>query len=176
MKILFIDTETGGLDPNKHSLLSVGLALWEDSEIMHTEEFFVKEEEYNVTEIALKINKIDLEKLKKIGISKIEIKENILKFIKKNFDEEKIILAGQNVNFDISFLKKLFSLEEFSQIFSYRSVDIASILKYISLKKNIDISSLDEAMKYYGIKTEKRHTALEDAKIAAEIFTKLLEE
>ena len=28
-RLLFIDTETGGLDPEKHSLLSVGFVVWD---------------------------------------------------------------------------------------------------------------------------------------------------
>lgn len=30
MKLLFVDTETGGTDEKKHSLLSVGLIYWEN--------------------------------------------------------------------------------------------------------------------------------------------------
>ncbi len=34
-KLLFIDTETGGLDPDKHSLLSIAMVVWEDMEIIY---------------------------------------------------------------------------------------------------------------------------------------------
>ena len=40
---LFVDTETGGVDPNKHSLLSIGLCLWSVREgIIDKTELFIK--------------------------------------------------------------------------------------------------------------------------------------
>lgn len=175
MKIVFLDTETGGINPLTSSLLSLGLVIWEDGNIKIKKEFFIKEDKYNVTPKAMEINNINLDELKKKGIEKLKIKQEIVKIIKENFNE-KAILAGHNVSFDISFLKKIFTEEEFQEIFSYRSIDTASILKYISIKKNLSLNSLDDAIKYYNLKIEKRHTALEDAIVTAKIFTKLLEE
>ncbi|MGL4653851.1 3'-5' exonuclease [Cetobacterium sp.] len=175
MRIVFLDTETGGLNPLINSLLSIGLVIWEDGEIKLKKEFFVKEDEYNVTPEAMRVNNINLEDLRKKGNEKSEIKKEIIKIIKENFNE-KAILAGHNISFDISFLKQIFNEKEFLEIFSYRSIDTASILKYISIKKNLSLNSLDDAIKYYNLKIEKRHTALDDAVVTAEIFTKLLEE
>lgn len=67
MKIVFLDTETGGLDPSVNSLLSIGLVIWEDGKIKTKNEFFVKENEYNVTSKAIEVNRIDLKELKKKG-------------------------------------------------------------------------------------------------------------
>ena len=56
-RILFIDTETGGVNPNKHSLLSVGLVVWDASEgIVYSNEMFIKSKEYVVTNTAQRIN------------------------------------------------------------------------------------------------------------------------
>lgn len=175
MKLVFLDTETGGINPKVNSLLSIGLVIWEDKKIIFEKEFFLKEEQYNITPKAMEINKLNLDELKKNGIEKNKIKEEITKIIKRNF-EDKAILAGHNINFDISFIKTIFTEEEFMNLFSYRSIDTASIIKYISIKKNINLTSLDDAIKYYNLKIEKRHSALDDAIVTAKIFNLLLEE
>lgn len=64
-KYIFIDTETGGIDPNYSSLLSIGLIVWEDRKIKCSKEFFIKQKSYNVTSIALRINNINLVDLEK---------------------------------------------------------------------------------------------------------------
>lgn len=177
MKILFIDTETGGIDPLENSLLSLGLVCWENLKIKDKLEIFISKEKYNVTKKALEINKIDLDELRTKGISEKEAKNKLLNFLKENFEDEKIVLAGHNVNFDISFLKKIFeSNDEFNQYFSYRAIDTATIFKFLSLRGDVtaEINSLDDAIKYYNIKIKKRHGALDDCLATAEIFTKML--
>lgn len=175
MKIIFLDTETGGLNPNENSLLSIGLAIWEDGEIKEKKEFFIKEENYNVTKKAMEINNIDIDYLKINGMEKKEIKKEIKNIVKSNF-KDKAILAGHNINFDISFFKKIFTENEFSELFSYRTIDTASIIKYISIKKKIPLNSLDDIINYYKLPINDRHTALADAVLTAKVFTKLLEE
>ena len=58
-RLLFIDTETGGLDPEKHSLLSVGFVVW-DSALGEccSAEYHLKNENYCITKTAQKINKL----------------------------------------------------------------------------------------------------------------------
>ena len=58
-RLLFIDTETGGLDPEKHSLLSVGFVVW-DSALgeSYSAEYRLKNENFQITKTAQKINKL----------------------------------------------------------------------------------------------------------------------
>jgi DNA polymerase-3 subunit epsilon len=71
-RLLFIDTETGGLDPNKHSLLSLAMVIWEDMEIIDSQEILINDGILSATKEALSINKIDLEKHKQSAISSDE--------------------------------------------------------------------------------------------------------
>lgn len=176
MKILFIDTETGGLIPEKHSLLSIGLVFWEDGALKATKEFFLKEEKYIVDESAMLINGINLSELKEKGKSKSSIKQELVFFIKEHFKNEKVYLGGHNVSFDIAFMKQLFTLDEFNSLFSYKNIDTMSILKFLSLKGVCDSNSLDEAIEYFGVENIARHSALGDAIITAKLFTILLGE
>ncbi len=178
-RLLFIDTETGGLNPNKHSLLSLAMVVWEDMKIIDSQELLINDEILSVTEEALSINKIDIEKHKQSAISSSLAIEKIFLFINKHFPEQrKITIAGHNVHFDVSFLRFFFSQndENFSKFFSHRIIDTSSILYYLYLAGHIKqkVISSDEAFDYFEIKVEGRHTALGDAIATAKLFTKLL--
>jgi hypothetical protein len=54
---LFIDTETGGLDPDKHSLLSLAMVIWGEW-IVDSQEILINDGILSVTK-ALAVNRID---------------------------------------------------------------------------------------------------------------------
>jgi DNA polymerase III subunit epsilon len=178
-RLLFIDTETGGLDPGKHSLLSLAMVIWEDMEIVDSQEILINDGILSVTEEALSINKIDLEKHKQSAVSSSQALDKILLFICKHFPRQrKITLAGHNVHFDAAFLRSFFSAnkKDFNEYFSHRIIDTSSILHYLYLAgkmKQRAISS-DDAFDLFDIEVEGRHTAIGDAIATAKLFTKLL--
>jgi DNA polymerase III subunit epsilon len=178
-RLLFIDTETGGLDPGKHSLLSLALVVWENMEIIDSQEILINDGILCVTKEALSINKIDLEKHKHSAKSSSQAIEEIISFIGKHFPRQrKITLAGHNVHFDVSFIRHFFSAnnKDFSEFFSHRIIDTSSILYYLYLAGKIKQKAIssDEAFKLFDIEVEGRHTALGDAIATAKLFTKLL--
>ncbi|MCU0849281.1 MAG: 3'-5' exonuclease [Spirochaetes bacterium] len=183
MKFLFIDTETGGTDAERNSILSVGLAVISSSGLEGELEIAVMEPELSVTEKALKINRINLDEHVKIATDPSTAVEKILAFAGKwpdlLSDREKIILFGHNVIFDIEFLKRLFKFtgHEYSDVFSHRIVDTSSILRFLHLKGVFkeDISNLDAALDHFGINEFPRHQALKDAVLTAKLFMKLLD-
>ena len=178
-RLLFIDTETGGLDPEKHSLLSLALVIWEDMEIIDSKEILINDGILSATDEALSINRIDLEKHKKSALPPSQAIEGILSFISEHFPrQEKITLAGHNVHFDVAFLRVFFTRNnrDFGKFFSHRIIDTSSILHYLYLAGRIKQKAVssDEAFDLFGIKVEGRHTAIGDAVATAELFTKLL--
>lgn len=178
-KIVFIDTETGGLHPAHHSLLSVGLVAWEKGEIMQTREILVDDGELKATDAALAINQIDLDSHRESAISQKEAIQEILSFIGWNSSrDDKITLAGHNVGFDIKFTRHLFESQHynFDDYFSHRSIDTSSILHYLyfSGKLSSKIVGSSEAFKHFEIEVQGRHTALGDAVATAELFNKLI--
>jgi DNA polymerase III subunit epsilon len=178
-RLLFIDTETGGLDPNKHSLLSLGMVVWEDNKIVDSQELLINDGQLSVTKEALSINKINIEEHKKIAIPSAQAIEKIIAFISKHFpDQRKITIAGHNVHFDVNFLKLFFSRnkKDFSKYFSHRIIDTSSILYYLYLAGQIAQKAIssDAAFELFEVKVDGRHTALGDAIATAKLFTKLL--
>ncbi len=183
-KLLFIDTETGGVNPSKHDLLSIGLVVWESEKILSTEEILVKGNSRRVTKEAIAINHINLSNHNKSGLTKAQAIEKIIKFVNKHFKEKPVILAGHNVSFDIAFIKYLFEKQgvDYYKYFSHRHIDTTSILQYFGIKNNLSnrellsFSSSDKAFSNFGIhiKEQDRHTALADAFATAQLFTELI--
>ena len=180
MRLLFIDTETGGINEKENSLLSIALICWENKKVLDKTEFFIKEKEYNVTEIAMKINQLDLEVVKKRGLEKQEVVEKINEFIKKNFNNEKAVLCGHNINFDIRFLKELYNKvgKDYEEFISYRSLDTASIFRFLSIVgkfNGAEVNSLDGAIKHFNLSFDNRHTAMGDIEKTVEVFNNLID-
>ena len=178
-RLLFVDTETGGLDPHKHSLLSLAMVVWEGGEILDSMEILINDGILSVTEEALSINKIDLETHKQLAVSTIRAYDEMVVFIRKYFPGQgKTTLAGHNVHFDAGFLQTFFAANhsDFSEFFSHRMIDTSSILHYLYLSGRIKqrAVSSDDAFRLFNIRVEGRHTALGDAMATARLFTSLL--
>lgn len=180
-RILFIDTETGGTDPSKHSLLSIGLVVWDvNSSVVNTKEIFIKHDKYLCTEEAIKINNFNQANHELKAISFENAFRTIEEFCVKNFPKDyKIILAGHNVQFDINFLKEFFrqNNKEYDSLFSHRCIDTFSIIQHLQFadKLDTDITNSDEAFRHFGIEVETRHDALSDIIATVKLFEKLIE-
>lgn len=178
-KILFIDTETGGLDPIKNSLLSIAFIVWQEFKIVDTKEILINDGVLNVTEYALQINGINIEEHKKVAIKPPEAINELDHFLSIYFTpDEKITLGGHNINFDVNFLRQFLSENNYSfnKRFSHRYVDTATILYYLYLSGKIEQKALSsqEAFEFFGISLDNRHTALGDAIATAKLFSILL--
>ena len=178
-KILFIDTETGGIDPASHSLLSLALVVWKELEVRASIEILVNDGVLNITERALEINGIDLAEHKKKAVSPVLALQQFNQFLDIHFSkDEKIILGGHNINFDVNFLNAFLTRNDynFQQRFSHRFVDTSSILFYLYLTGKIKrkLTASQDAFDYFGITVPGRHTALGDAFATAQLFSKLI--
>ncbi len=180
-KILFIDTETGGLNEQRHSLLTIGFVVVEDDQIIDTLEILLKEENYQVEAEAMLINQIDLNQLYLDGMTAQEALLKIRHFIEKHFGNERATVAGHNVYFDIAFLKKFYyeHQESYAKNFHHRTVDTHSIMYFLQETMNLPTSvhSLTTAADYFQLPLEDdaRHTALYDATLTAKVYLKLKE-
>lgn len=180
-KLLVIDTETGGLDPFTHSILSLAGVVWEDGIIKDECEVFIEEEPLVVTSQAMAVNRIDLAVHAKRAQSPQKALSAFRGFVRGCFLEPSIggaiVLVGHNVGLDIGFLKRLCRLGgiEFESLFSHRSLDTASILRFLFLLGRVPESATSSTggFELFHIKVpdELRHTALGDARATAELLT-----
>lgn len=180
-RLLFIDTETGGVDPQKHSLLSIALVVWDSSDgVIDSKEFFIKHNEYIITSEAKKINKFDIDKHELVALDAKSVIGDIRVFCAKFFPDDNLIpLAGHNTQFDVSFLRVFLESQgrSFNQLFSHRILDTYSIIMYLIYAEKIppNVVSSAKVFQHFGIKVNGRHTALGDALATVKLFERLLE-
>jgi len=177
-RLLLLDTETGGLDPLTHSLLSIGLGVWEDGKLGEQTEIFVAEPEIVTVPEAMSCNGIDLETFQ--GLAPREAVAKVNAFVAANFPEGKATVAGHNVHFDVSFVKRLYRLAGANKgpPFSHRLVDTAAIVHFLRLAGRLDVGDgSDAAFEHFRIEipTGKRHTALADAVATGQLLIRLIE-
>jgi DNA polymerase-3 subunit epsilon len=181
--LLFIDTETGGLEPGKHSLLSVGLVVGDGPRVAHSLEVLIRHEPYVVSGGGMQVNRIDLaahtaaalEPEMALGVMNV--------FLEQHFPHrcKPILLAGHNVGFDRAFLGAFLeglghSLEP---RFGHRIVDTHSMAAALRDAGKLPLENLGSSalFDHFGIVVPegKRHTALGDALATFELYWKLVE-
>lgn len=179
VKLLVIDVEAGGLDSLKFSILEMAAVVWKDGELIDQFSSYVREDEIIADTVALKINKIDLNKLVTEPSPK-EVVEKLEEFIGKHFSaSEAILFAGQNVDFDINYLKRLYRLagKELPKNVSHRKLDTASSLLQLATCGLIPVRcvGLKKACEFFRvpINYSTYHTALGDAQITAHLITRI---
>jgi DNA polymerase III epsilon subunit-like protein len=180
--LLVIDTETGGTDPSRHSLLSLAAVVWVNGRIHDQIELFVHEEPIVADLEALRINRLDPVWLRENGLAPRRVTQEIELFIGRNYSlGQKVVLAGHNVAFDVGFLKRLYGLAscDFSARFSHRTFDTATVLRYLRLVGLIQLAESDSeaAFRYFHVEppSDKRHSALGDALATAQLITRLID-
>lgn len=181
--LLFIDTETGGLDPRKHSLLSVGLVVGDAQGVANSLEILIRHEPYVVSAGGMKVNRIDLvahaaaalEPDMALGVMNVFLDQHFPHLCKP------IILAGHNVGFDQAFLGAFLDGmgHHLEPRFSHRVVDTHSLAAALRDAGKLPIENLSSTalFDHFGILVpeDKRHTALGDALGTFELYWKLVE-
>jgi DNA polymerase-3 subunit epsilon len=180
MELLFLDTETGGLNPYQHSLLQVGVVAYKGGEIVDSLSFEVKHDQYYVTEQAMKINGLDLTEIDKTGMRKDQAVVKLNEFISKNFLKQPN-LAGHNPSIDKYMVRnQLYESNNLNmdQFISHRMIDTMSIIWALHHAGELPIEACSStgAFEYFGITVEKRHNALDDIIATVKLYECLLKE
>ena len=184
-KIIFIDTETGGVNPEKAALIQLSGIIRIDKKDVEKFNFYIKPfENSEVTEKALEVQGRTLEELKTDKY--VEEKEvykqfiNILdKYIDKYDRTDKFIVAGYNVRFDVYILKAFFQRHGNNFLFSYLDSSMLDPLYSIRLLQIAEVlpvlenNKLETWCKHFGIEL-KAHDSLEDIEATKKLIGKLI--
>jgi len=172
-KLAFIDIETTGLDFDANEIIEIAGVVVSDDDtftVFHEFECKVKPEHIKTANrTALKINKYNDEDWK----DALTLTEAMQLFSDKTEDA---IMAAHNSPFDWAFLDKAFRTTGVTnKMGHYHTLDTVSVA-YIKLRNTPEIKhfSLHELCEYFGIKNEKEHSALGDAKATLELYKKLI--
>lgn len=181
-KIVFLDTETGGLDASEQSILSIGAVIYQDGQILDRFYRVINEGAKLVTTPgALKVNGFTVDKIELEGETPFVVVNSFRNWMAMNGLTKDVTIGGHNINFDIGFVKRLFQQAglgvRYEDVFNHRSIDtmaIAGFLGYAGLMKHKN-ASLDNVLKELKLKREEvNHNALEDAELSAKAFTAMV--
>lgn len=179
-KLLVIDTETGGLDPERHSILSLAAVIYQEGAISGTFKVNIREYEMLITDEARHVNGIDSTTHE--GSSPWHAMQLLINWMAKNELYGQRILVGHNVAFDIGFLKRLIRMAgaDFHLNFSHRSICTQSVALLLEQADRLDLhgsASLDNVAKSLGLpgRSTEYHDCLEDAILTAKVLKKLVE-
>jgi len=178
--MILLDIETTGTDPRRHSIVEVGAIDFDCPGNYFNERCQI----WTGAEIdfkALKINGLTPDEIQ--DKSTLTQKELISKFMSWIDRIEDKTIAGQNVDFDISFINESSARCGLNFRLGKRKVDQHSIVYAHFLKRNVkpqlkdgfsDLNS-DFIMNYAGLPPEpKPHRAINGARFEAEALSRLI--
>ncbi len=178
--MIIVDVESTGVDAKLNSLLSVGALDFDNPE----NQFYMECRAFEGAHV-------EKEALVVAGFNEIQIHDQT-----KKTDREVVIaflawmktckewtLVGQNPSFDRDFLEKTAHRYHIDWPLAHRTIDLHSIAyfellkagKEIPRKNNHTALNLDRILEQVGLPTRtKSHNALDDSKLEAEAFSRLL--
>jgi len=167
----FVDIEATGLNLTKHEIIEIGVVLTTpELKVIKEFEFKIKPEHIeNADPIALKVSHY---------VEKEWDKAKPLKNVIKLFSEKvkDCIMVGHNVAFDAGFLEYAFDKTGIKNPMHYHKLDTISVAwAKLHRDPNLEHFSLRELCVRFGIKNERAHTALSDARATFELYKKLME-
>lgn len=177
MKILVLDTETTGLDLTKHEIIQIGflsIKLYEDDTYKIMDECELKIRPLHIelaSPQALVVN----------GYNESDWKDSLIfsdhseKI--KNYIENCDLLLGQNLIFDLRFIKQTFANFNLEPPKFPGYGDTRSLAGNLLKENKIRSASMDNLCNYYNIQNYgKAHTALVDCKRTFDVWRKLCED
>ena len=186
-KILWLDTETTGLNPNIHGLREVGFIVEIDGVVMEKGVFYINpftyEKQIEIDDYALFISNKTIEELKTYDRSSLSLKEfikTIVKYINVNSKEDVFTIAGYNVGFDIGFIKAWFDdigpKDAYKTLFNYKALDVFSLVFFL---RNLDLidtenDKLETLCKYFNIDIDA-HNALSDILATKQLYETIVD-
>ncbi len=181
-RLLVFDTETGGLDAARHSLLSMGLVALVEGKVTGELELLVRHEPYVVTGGGLKVNRIDLAAHHERALPPPEAAAALEAFCAEHLGSGPLTLVGHNIAFDRAFLGTFLASvgRELEPRFSHRTVDTHALAFGLQQAGRLPVGlrlSSDGLFAHFGIQVPEplRHTALGDARATAALYLKLVE-
>lgn len=177
MRLVALDLETTGLNPQEDQILEVGMVCFESDtgDIVGEFERIVRHDRYTGSAYALAMNSDILKRLADFSTDNpnscwvADLRSRMLKQLTEwGFEKERPHAVGFNVApFDIAFLKQAF---DYRKMFHHRAIELGTLLMAPS-HTLAPVSSKAVAQAIEGSTLEDMpHTALADCKVAVESY------
>lgn len=186
MKILWLDTETTGLYAGTHGLREIGYIIEIDGIDVERGVLFIDPRTYNreviIDPYALEISGKTIDCFNHYDDSKFSY-DRFLSAIQDNIDvddkNDRFVIAGYNVGFDIGFIKDWFKdigsdSVQFKDLFHYKSLDVFALVFSLRVlgKIGTENDKLETICNHFGISIDA-HDALSDIVATKQLFEKL---
>lgn len=183
MKLLWLDTETTGLNKDKCDITQIAGIVIIDGEEKERFNFHCQPVNWeNIEPVALEKTNMTVEKLKTFPMPQ-EVYTNFVavldKYIDKYNKEDKFYMAGHNVQFDFEFVRTLFKKmgsDYFGSYFFYKTVDLMAFSTILHTAGLINLTSwsLESIAKYLEVPFDSNlHDAAVDIDLTRKCFCKL---
>jgi len=183
MKLLFLDTETTGLDPLKNGVIQIAGIIEIDGVVIQEFDYKVKPFQKDVVDLkALKVNGRTIDEIAGFSLP-VDVYRDIMEIFTRHIDKydktDKFSLVGQNVHFDYDFLNEFFKKCGSPFLYAYidyHMIDVitATALFTIAGKMHLQNMKLKTVCDHFGIPLEA-HDALEDVRATRLVFHRYLE-
>lgn len=181
MYILWIDTETGGVNPARNPLLTMAGWIENKGQVIEKFEWKIKPcENDTIEKKALEVNKLTIEEIMNFEDSKTVYDDFISMldiYVNKYDKKDKMVFAGYNAQFDKNFLYHWFKKHGNKFFFSYfygLPMDVGSFVLNYCAKFDLKLANhkLATVAKHFGISAEF-HDAMEDIIVTRKIFNRV---
>jgi len=172
-KILWLDTETTGLDPVKQDVIQIAGIIEIDGVVEKQFEFKCQPHSWDsVQQQALDVHGYsvaDLRTFESPHSVKAQVEALLSRYVSKFDKTDKFILAGYNVGFDARFMKQWWLKagdKYWGSFVEYKNYDIYPLFQTFSMAMELDIPNhkLVTAAAYFGYEFGA-HDALEDIRV-----------
>ncbi len=180
-KILWIDTETTGLNPTKHGLRELAYILIIDGEVIKKDVLQIDTRTYKthveIDDKALELSNVTIEDFDNFDDSAYAFDKfsTLLEYVDKEDKNDYFTLAGFNVKFDNDFLREWFYDNdvgaEFKNYFHYKVIDVFPLvitLKHLGLI-DTENDKLKTVCEYFNIPIDA-HNALSDIEATKNLY------
>ena len=187
-KILWLDTETTGLNPKIHGLREVAFIIEIDGNEVEKGVFKINPFSYTtknveIDDYALSISNVTVSELLTYDRSSYCFKEfmNILsRYVNVNDKNDVFMIAGYNVSFDVGFIKDWFRemglSDSYKDLFHYKNLDVFPLvitLKHLGLI-DTENDKLETICKYFDISIDA-HNSLSDIEATKKLYEAIVD-
>jgi DNA polymerase III alpha subunit (gram-positive type) len=169
--LAFVDSETTGLSPRDHEIIEIAAIIYDPRKDKIIKEWSRKAAPRNIktaNKVALDMNGYN----EAPETYKDDIKSVISEYYKLTND---CIVVGQNIQFDINFIKKYY--KEFSvggEFHRHRRLEISSMVWPVIMDSELESISLKALCEHFNVSNENAHRALTDCRRTLEIYRCLM--
>lgn len=177
-RLAFIDTETTGLNPDKHEIIELACVIADQierpgrgPELKFVEEFEIKIKPTHIENAepeALRINGYN----EADWLFAVDLK-NAMEHLSTK--AQSAIMVAHNLTFDNGFIERAFETTGVKNLLHFQKLDSLSIaFARFYDKPELDKYSLRALCEYFGIKNEKAHTALADTQALFQVYKRMM--